>query len=101
MLTKSEEEEQVVPGTSKTVIAAQHNSRPPLVTRHVPNRQVPAEMQAASSPVGLESQTSQVLSYCNGRKMHQAVQCHVQISLPAGRCQEDLISGVHTSGQWH
>ena len=63
MLVRQEEEEQVMPSSSEAAPAAQQKNRSPLVTRHVPNRQMPADSQAASFPASLESQTSQVLPF--------------------------------------
>lgn len=68
MLVRQEEEEQVMPSTSEAASGAQQKNRSPLMTRHVPNRQMPAGSQAASFPAGLESQTSQVLSFSDDKE---------------------------------
>lgn len=60
MVVRQGEVEVAVP--SNATSAMHQVDRPPLVTRHVPNRGTPADVQASGAPVSLEAQHSQVNS---------------------------------------
>lgn len=46
-------------------IPSSQTDRAPLVTRHVPNKQVPADQLAISLPTQVAAQTSQVVCFCS------------------------------------